>query len=219
MPYRLRNELAFCLCGERIVLMDLDADRYFGLSRRHERLFRRIVVEGDAALAEEEGEALIAAGLLTRSDAPFTSFPQPITPTPLELFGGMPRPRARDVAEACAAQLWARFRVRRLGPGLLLRNLERRRPRFRIQAEAEAETGRIVSAFATSEMVLSRADRCLPRSIAMLAVCYRRGVDASLVFGVRADPFAAHCWVQRAGIVLTGDLDEVRMFTPIRVVP
>jgi hypothetical protein len=43
----------------------------------------------------------------------------------------------------------------------------------------------------------------------------RAGIRPTLVFGVSADPFAAHCWVQLDDIVLTGDLDTARQFTPI----
>jgi hypothetical protein len=40
-------------------------------------------------------------------------------------------------------------------------------------------------------------------------------MNPSLVFGVRMNPFRAHCWVQLGGQVLIGDFEQVRLFTPI----
>jgi Transglutaminase-like superfamily len=35
------------------------------------------------------------------------------------------------------------------------------------------------------------------------------------VFGVNADPFEAHCWVQAGSVVLNDTLGRVSSFTPI----
>jgi hypothetical protein len=80
-------------------------------------------------------------------------------------------------------------------------------------ALAKAQT--IAAAFAGSALVMGSTDQCLPRAIAMVAMAHRAGIRPMLVFGVCADPFAAHCWVQLDEIVLTGDLDQVRQFTPV----
>jgi len=43
----------------------------------------------------------------------------------------------------------------------------------------------------------------------------RSGIYPRLVFGVRANPFRAHAWVQLEDKVLIGDYEQVRLFTPI----
>lgn len=35
------------------------------------------------------------------------------------------------------------------------------------------------------------------------------------VFGVRCEPFSAHCWVQQGDCVLNDSLDQVKQYTPI----
>jgi transglutaminase-like putative cysteine protease len=46
---------------------------------------------------------------------------------------------------------------------------------------------------------LQRDPRCLTTSLVLTALLARRGIPATLVIGVRADPFAAHAWVEHRG--------------------
>jgi transglutaminase-like putative cysteine protease len=41
--------------------------------------------------------------------------------------------------------------------------------------------------------------RCLTASLVLTALLARRDIAATLVIGVRADPFAAHAWVEQRG--------------------
>jgi hypothetical protein len=47
--------------------------------------------------------------------------------------------------------------------------------------------------------VLPRDPRCLSTSLVLTALLARRGIPATLVIGVRPDPFAAHAWVEHRG--------------------
>ncbi len=47
--------------------------------------------------------------------------------------------------------------------------------------------------------VLPRDPRCLQKSLVLTELLARRGIPATLVIGVRPDPFAAHAWVEHAG--------------------
>lgn len=47
--------------------------------------------------------------------------------------------------------------------------------------------------------VLPRDPRCLRTSLVLTALLARRGIPATLVIGVRPDPFAAHAWVEHRG--------------------
>jgi hypothetical protein len=58
-------------------------------------------------------------------------------------------------------------------------------------------------------------DRCLFESLALLEFLATYGHHPQWVFGVRARPFAAHCWVQHGSIVLNDTLEHVSGFTPI----
>jgi hypothetical protein len=53
------------------------------------------------------------------------------------------------------------------------------------------------------------------------AIClhlWRKGWDADLVFGVRLNPFAAHCWAQAERSVLNEPPEFVQQYTPIMTV-
>jgi hypothetical protein len=45
----------------------------------------------------------------------------------------------------------------------------------------------------------------------------KAGLRPALVFAVRLDPFAAHCWLQHDELVLNDAVDRVGAFTPVLV--
>ena len=56
--------------------------------------------------------------------------------------------------------------------------------------------------------------RCLTRSLVVLAMLARRGIDVRLVLAARPTPtFAAHAWVERGGrpLLPTRDFDDARL--------
>jgi hypothetical protein len=46
---------------------------------------------------------------------------------------------------------------------------------------------------------LPRDPRCLTKSLVLTALLARRDIAATMVIGVRTDPFAAHAWVEQGG--------------------
>jgi hypothetical protein len=56
---------------------------------------------------------------------------------------------------------------------------------------------------------------CLFESLALMRFLLGAGCSADLVFGVRAMPFAAHCWVEREGGVLEDDPHYCGSFSEI----
>lgn len=65
---------------------------------------------------------------------------------------------------------------------------------------------------------LSARDRCLLDSLTLLRWLGDLRSGAALVFGVKLNPFAAHCWVQADDLVLNDRLENVAAFTPIRAI-
>lgn len=59
---------------------------------------------------------------------------------------------------------------------------------------------------------------CLYDSLALLEFLALHGHFADWIFGVKAEPFGAHCWLQYQNEVLNDSIDYVRNFTPIMVV-
>ena len=59
---------------------------------------------------------------------------------------------------------------------------------------------------------------CLFDSLALMLFLLRSGIHVQWIFGVREDPFGAHCWIQCGSVVLDEYLDRSRLYTPIMVV-
>jgi hypothetical protein len=106
----------------------------------------------------------------------------------------------------------ARAELRRDGILDIVARLERDRPRNASCDERVIQN--TAAAFLHSRRLVSAADQCLVRGIAMKHLLAQRGCDARLVFGVTM-PFSAHCWVQADDVVLTDTLDIIRRYQPI----
>lgn len=79
-----------------------------------------------------------------------------------------------------------------------------------------ARAAHLAQRFAVARKVVPIPRNCLLDSIALLRWLGRDNVAATLVFGAKLDPFAAHCWVQAGDLLLTDRLEEIERFTPVR---
>lgn len=217
MSYRFGNGVHWCACGGRIVFLDLREDRYSCLPRTSEAAFNRFVHGGLERDDAPRLQPLVARGMLIEDPLAPPPGPPPAVPPVLENFLDELEPLRRmlDVATAVASQLrWTlRLRLRPLATiATMIETRVRRRPTSGVP---DRRIARIISALECSSLVLPSANRCLVRALALHDLCCRSGVRPLLVFGVRVDPFRAHCWVQLNGKVLIGDFEQVRLFTPI----
>jgi hypothetical protein len=76
----------------------------------------------------------------------------------------------------------------------------------------------LVDVFNRLRLFYPRPYLCLFDSLALIHFLARFGVYPDWVFGVMADPFEAHCWVQGGDVVLNDTLERVSAFTPIMCV-
>lgn len=220
MAFRLRDNLHWCVCDGQVILLDVEADRYFGLPASSVTAFERAA---DGRVRPEDCERLrplIAQGLLiedpaSRGLSAAAALPATARDFPHELDAS---PGIATVIRAFVSEI--RFaRLLRSKPLLdVLRIVEQARTGRRgTSGHADRRLGSIIGASITVSLVLRAADRCLVRALAVQWACRRHGISSKLVFGVRAEPFAAHCWVQLNETVLVGDFEQVRLFTPILV--
>jgi len=218
MSLRLRAGLSWCLSGGQSVFLDLARDRYFCLPPETDRAFRRWVA--GEAISPVERDRLVAASVLMpgeRAGHSATFCPPALRDLGLERSGEV---HPLDVMMAAASQLRARFSLWRAPIARLVSHLAAGRPAVPLGPDRAAVGLRCVAlAFRAATLLLRAQDQCLPRAIAARRLCARHGLEASLVFGVRLDPFTAHSWVQAGDAVVVGDLEQVRLFTPILVVP
>ena len=73
----------------------------------------------------------------------------------------------------------------------------------------------LVAAFERLRWFYPRPYLCLFDSLALIHFLARFQLYPDWVFGVNADPFEAHCWVQEGSVVLNDTLGRVSCFTPI----
>ncbi len=214
MSLASHTSVSWCRCAGQAVFLDLEGDRYFCLPEPLDAIFQ--CWAAGEAIDRDAHAALVAAGV---AGADPVQRPQgasfPIATRDLAHAG--PGRATWISAQAIAGQLRAKHWLRRRP----LANILRRIPTPAVPAARpldEASLQTIAGAFATSAMILRVADQCLPRAIAAARLCWHRGLDAALILGVRLHPFAAHSWVQSGDAVVVGDLEQVRLYTPILVV-
>lgn len=221
MGVRLREGVSWCLSAGRAVFLDLERDRYFCLPPKEDVEFRAWARCPDEISNVDVFERLERCGVLTRCDQVGTAISPTTVSVPVRDLSMETEGEATvlDVTRAVVAQKWAEAAIRRRPMVSTVKRLEHAHPgRPSGTTDAHADIRRVAAALASAALLVRKSDRCLPRAIAARAMCRRRQLYPLIVFGVRLEPFAAHSWAQWDNSVIVGDLEQVRMFTPILVV-
>lgn len=77
---------------------------------------------------------------------------------------------------------------------------------------------RLVADFMTLRPTFPRPYLCLFDSLALVDFLLLHNISTDWVFGVRAEPFAAHCWVVYNGLLVNDTPDRVAPYTPLMLV-
>lgn len=213
MEYHLPRHVSFAALGNRVVFLDLNADRYFLLRGAD----AAAVIAADSK-ASEPVERLIARGLLHAGTGQIVRPVDAVAPTAgaleaSEADGSLP------LAELLYHRAEAAMLLRVLGLQKTLawtrRHRRRLLARHRDLVDPRTEASRLARGFARSRLFLPAARLCVPDSLALARSIWRRGIDADLYFGVRLEPFAAHCWLQHDDVLLSDPLNFVADYTPV----
>jgi hypothetical protein len=115
---------------------------------------------------------------------------------------------------ACARVDW-QLRTKQFSRTLA--RIERRRLRVPLSAGIHSVglASRLIAAFKNLRPLYPRPYLCLFDSLAMLEFLASYRFLPQVVFGVIADPFQAHCWLQEGNVVLNDDLERVGKYKPI----
>lgn len=211
------SELAYCLCPDATVFLDIQRDRYFRLPPALETAFRTALCGGEAATAAVE--RLMALGVLERasdSAQPAHREAAAIAASAVDLGGERTGPGVTTVVWVARSLLKARADLRR-GFASALSGLAGRSDRRGVSRDPDA----VVAAsrtFLSARRLVPIRPVCLLDSLALLDFLGRRNLDADLVFGVIARPFSAHCWLQIGALALNDELENLVGRTPILVV-
>ncbi|MDF0491133.1 lasso peptide biosynthesis B2 protein [Sphingobium sp. H39-3-25] len=212
----VRENLHHCFCGGRAIFLDAAAGRYFCLPPAGETAFEAFV---RGAANPEQIDWLRCRNILTIQPAAVTSA-TPSHPNALDTSAPVALPfdaNAGLIALATVERLSALLILKINGFPRIYRHLARKRRATRLSGGTgtSSNVDAVVGAFAATDFLFGRTNTCLPRSLAFLSMCNRRGYYPQLVIGVRVNPFTAHCWIQDQSRILTDSVDQVRIFTPI----
>lgn len=220
VPLRLRDNLHWCECGGRIVFLDVEADRYFGLPAQAHDPFLALAAGAAGSKEIERLSTLTSRALLVegRNGQPFQQPAAIESPTRDFLSDAPPKCGVGPIFRALAWEFHAAWQLRTRGFSEAITRAglrcSSRRPR---SATGQEIIQSIAGAVDTIAFVTRSHNRCLVRALATHAACRSRAIHSKLVIGVIAHPFAAHSWVQWEDAVLVGGFEQARLYTPILV--
>ncbi|HEU5443086.1 MAG TPA: lasso peptide biosynthesis B2 protein [Steroidobacteraceae bacterium] len=233
-PYLLAPHVYSCVSGQHVVLMDLERDKYVAVvpADRLARWVRGWPVGAVPAAGSSDGAAqgadplvsqMLAQGMLVcdpHVGKPATPVATARPQRSLVEFDLDVRPRVGGT------QLWRFARsCLRAQLSLKLRPVQSiveavRERKARGGREADpARLRSLVTAFARLRpLFYTLRCACLLDSLTLLHFLSAEGVYPDWVFGVKTEPFDAHCWVQQGEVLLNDVPDRVRQYSPILVV-
>lgn len=216
MTWKLSPGVGFCRAGDDLVFLDLKRDRYLRLAGRDRLMFDAL---GEAASADHAAwTRLQAAGLVTRGAAADRIEPAFADVPDRDIHMLAPvRPSLSAVAQTIGSLVWARRAAASVRIARTIAFIGRRKAKIG-PGDTYMSPTTIALRFEASRAFAPIARRCLIDSLALMRLCLARDASPTLVFGVRTDPFAAHCWLQHEGRILTCASDDALGFTPILVV-
>ena len=237
-PYLLAPHVYPCVSGQHVVLMDLERDKYVAVAPAH-RLSGWVrgwpvgAVQGTEVPDHADGapdalvSQMLAHGMLVTD--PYVGKPA----VPVATLRPQRSLMELDIDErprASTAQLW-RFAGSCLRAQLSLKlrpihsiveAARARKVREGVRAPQEPDPIRarsLVAAFARLRpLFYSPRTACLLDSLTLLHFLNPEGIHPDWVFGVKTEPFDAHCWIQQGEVLLNDVPDRVRQYSPILVV-
>lgn len=234
--YELAPYVSACTPGRSCIFLDLKHDRYIAVDaermRRLAPLLSSSHIESDATdfLNQHDGtsmpfvQELITAGLLRNAVRNDTPRP-PLPPTATRDLGCPDHPRysksrPRHRLSAVLAMMRADLILRRTALWRIADRIRtaKVRPVPGLFDPPPWEIDSITSTFLHLRPWYPRNYLCLYDSFALMLLLGAHRINADWVFGVREDPFLAHCWVQHNSVVLNDQLDRIRLFVPIMAI-
>jgi hypothetical protein len=236
-PYYLSKHAFFCLADDHYVFLDLRSDEYLCLARTHTDAMtgplNRHHTVGDCSAdvqLHEAGEsdpgaviqALLKKGLLVEDEGDGKLLaPSNVDAPAVSLLEGSERPRPT----IGPAHVWNFFFAAAAASKDLrwgsiertVRSVGDRKSAHRMAATAvdTSVVSDLFRIFQTLRPYYPRPYLCLFDSLALLYFLARYRVFPQWVYGVKLEPFSAHCWIQVGDRVVNDIIDNVRGYTPI----
>jgi len=229
--YGLAKHVFVCRDEEYIVVLDIRQDRYFAFEAAQTASLVPLLpgwpahsAHAPGISAEEAAAPLQRQGWLLELPAESKEATPVQLPAPQAEIAAAPEDEPakislRAVIAFVAASVFAKLALRFWRFERVIRRVARRNEARGGAPLDMARARQLVETFARLRAFLfSHQDECLHDSLALLEFLARYDLFPDWVFGVRARPFVAHCWVQHADVVFNDTSEHVGSYTPIVVV-
>lgn len=235
--YFLSPSIHWCAVNGRCIILDVATDRYLQVSADTFQSLLPFVADADnsgdpssprrgiPAELSKTADELFAANVLTRVPAP--SMPRrPLVSTPTELvslvpYKGMRADSLRALPYFSIACATADYYLRRSTMSRIYARVYQRKHRYTRSPRATDQTQvvRLTLIYQSLRPFYPRDYLCLFDSLSLLELLAHWQLFPDWVFGVKVDPFAAHCWLQYGNVVLSDTVNfSSRWYSPIMVI-
>jgi Transglutaminase-like superfamily len=232
--YFLSKDCFVCRMGCYWIILSANRDRYLCVAHAElasigDQLYGWSQLDGSMARPSPIGaetrklvESLTTNGILTSNRAigkPFAESEYPAPENRIKAFESTMSARVPLFSIlrfflACAKADW---QLRTKALSRTLTRIERRR----LRADSSSVIGNVphvstlIAAFQALRPLYPRSYLCLFDSLALLEFLAGYRFHPRVVFGVVADPFQAHCWLQDGSTVINDELERVGRYKPI----
>ncbi len=218
MIWTMLPHLTACIVGEAVILLDLRADRYSRVTSSLAPRFRDWFAQGGGAAPPAVATFLVQSGLVRPGDLTAIN----VRPTPVAIPDAVPDRQfattpPRLTAAPIAARVlatWLALRIRRLDA--VLRDHQARRPDPSCSRTDLSPAS--LAAYHRARRLVPIRKNCLLDSLTLDRWLGDAAPPRTIVVGVTAEPFLAHCWLQTGDLLLNDHPDHVRRYAPILVV-
>jgi hypothetical protein len=236
--YFLSPHVHVCVAGKQVVLLDLQSDKYLSLAYEHpighwvQGWPGRLATAARETSSSEPAEGvpngllakMISRGLIVKDPAKGKEAAPAVTQEPratLVEYDLTARPHTTfaQFLRLFSAHMAARWSLKQRP----IKDVVEAACHRKSHAPWPPLSIRVVRPIVASFLHLrpwlyTSRDACLLDSLTLVNFLAGYGVFPQWVFGVKTDPFFAHCWVQQADVVFNDTADHVRGFSPILVV-
>lgn len=225
----LPHHVHFCQRGEVYVFLDLQKDDYVLVNGTAAGCLRGILSGTDTTCSRPDsinsplGE-LLNIGLLTRDPCDGRTLQTTRINVAMEGLLDLDDVRNAHISSnyvACFAMscLSAAARFRSSGLESAISRMRRRKARLSTTQPVDfARARELTATFKRLRTLFPRDYLCLFDSFALIEFLANYQIFPTCVFGVRLEPWAAHCWVQEGVFVFNEDVEEAASYTPIMAI-
>jgi hypothetical protein len=240
--YFLSQHVHVCVAGRQVVLLDLERDKYLALAQEHPmgRWVRGWPLPplangaphsmaADPAVSNPGPDnallaRMISQGLLVtdpaigKEAAPVVADEPTVAVVEYDLKV-QPRTTVGHLWRLFTAFAAAQWSLKHRPIKEVVRAVGQRRRRAGSTAVDIDEVRPLVAAFVHLRPLFYTArEACLLDSLTLINFLAGYGVFPQWIFGVKTDPFYAHCWVQQSDFAFNDTPDHLKSYSPILVV-